>query len=143
MTEQIDTIYIELVVLAARSGQQSIQMEGGLEIRINGVKPYEDGDVIDCSQLSDSLNSPGSYFIFSCSCGFPGCAGYEHGIQVLYEEDKVIWKDCDSDKTWCFDRQKMMKRMHDLRKEAKDYRLFFIKREINYVGFGYEAYQKP
>ncbi|MFT5823786.1 MAG: hypothetical protein ACI8ZM_005049 [Crocinitomix sp.] len=130
MIENIDTICIELVVLAVRSGQQDIQMQGGLEIRINGEKPYEDGSIIDCEKLSESLNASGNYFIFSCACGIPECGGYIDGIQVLHEGDKVIWKDLDSDKTWCFDRQKMSKKMHDLKKEAKDYRLFFIKRDV-------------
>jgi hypothetical protein len=140
MADQFDNIRIELLVTAARNGQQNIWMQGDLEIYINGEKCYDDGDIIDAQAFEDSLKTPGTYFIYSCSCGIPGCAGYEYGIQVSHDGDSIMWNDLDNKTKVTLDRKEMIKQLHDLRKQAKDYRLFFKKREIAYVGFAYEDY---
>jgi len=75
MKQQLDSIYIELIVLASQMDIENVWMQGDLEILINGEKPYSENDIIDLDCFLKSLESDGEYFIFSCNCGIPECGG--------------------------------------------------------------------
>lgn len=38
-------------------------------------------------------------FLFTCSCGVPGCAGWHDGFHVLTTKDQVIWVNGDPENT--------------------------------------------
>lgn len=44
------------------------------------------------TSLFDSISKDGEYYIFTCSCGTPGCAGIFNGVIVIHEENHIIWK---------------------------------------------------
>ncbi|MGI0481499.1 hypothetical protein ACN4EE_11995 [Geminocystis sp. CENA526] len=43
------------------------------------------------TELKDSLENNGKYFILTCWCGVPDCAGIEQGIQVTHYQNTVTW----------------------------------------------------
>lgn len=60
------------------------------EIWIDGTylaEPYP----VDLPALVQSLHEPGSYDIFTCSCGVGLCAGIVEGIHVAHEGELVHW----------------------------------------------------
>jgi hypothetical protein len=134
--ENLDSINIELVVNAVQDGQR-VWMHGDVEILINGIKPYSEGDIVDSELLFKSLISEGDFFIFSCCCGLPECGGWTKGINVIHQTDNTIWTDMDNDKKWIFDKAKMESDIEELKKEVLFYKKYFLNKEIEYVGVGY------
>ena len=112
-------------------------MQGSLGIDINSKKPYEDSDIVMADLLLESMEKEGTYFIFSCCCGMPDCSGWEKGIEVIHEEDTIVWNLLDHNKTFRFDRKRMESDIEEVIQEAKNYNAYFTDREIRYVGFGY------
>lgn len=43
------------------------------------------------TELKDSTIQNGNYFILTCWCGVPDCAGIEQGIQVTHNQNTVKW----------------------------------------------------
>jgi len=133
----LDTIYIELDVQACQMSADRIWMQGSLGIDINSKKPYGDGDIVMADLLLESMEKEGTYFIFSCCCGMPDCSGWEKGIEVIHEENIIVWNLLDHDKTFRFDRKLMETDIEEAVQEAKNYNAYFTEKEIGYVGFGY------
>ena len=46
---------------------------------------------IDLLQLLASLKGDGEYFVITCGCGVPECAGVYNGILVSQEKNQVNW----------------------------------------------------
>jgi len=46
---------------------------------------------VDLGQLALSLQGDGEFFILTCTCGVPGCAGLESGVQVTHDHKNVHW----------------------------------------------------
>lgn len=61
-----------------------------------------DPEHIDLNQLRTSIEEDGTYFIWTCSCGAPGCAGRFHGVHVIHSNDETIWHDLDSKRKYVF-----------------------------------------
>ncbi|WP_298508364.1 hypothetical protein [uncultured Kordia sp.] len=135
--ENLDTIYIELLVEACQMSADNIWMQGSLEIRISTEKPYEESDIVMADLLLESMEKEGTYFIFSCCCGMPDCSGWNQGIEVKHEENIIVWNVLDHNKTFRFDRKRMESDIAEAIQEAKNYKAYFAKKEIEYVGFGY------
>lgn len=112
-------------------------MQGILEIRLNGEKPYNDSDIIDIEELLKSIEQDGEYTIFSCCCGVPACSGWEKGIQVLHSDQSISWTNLNTGKTWRFDKQKIQEDLNNIREEVESYKRFFQQKDIEYVGVGY------
>jgi hypothetical protein len=76
-----------------------------LRLRIDGHEPY-DGTICPYELLKSTARSD-EYFIFTCSCGEPGCAGIFHGIIVVNEGNRTLWKAYHAKlrKIFVFDRQ--------------------------------------
>lgn len=72
-------------------------------LTINGVAPYPDDDIIDFELLKSTLLMDGNYFLFTCSCGVPGCGGRTKGIKTNYSNKYIYWNDLDYDKNWVFE----------------------------------------
>lgn len=134
--ENLDTIYIELLVEACQMEPTNIWMQGSLEVRINTRKPYEESDIVDAYLLLESMEKEGTYFIFSCCCGMPDCSGWEQGVEVIHEEGIIVWNLLDHNKTFRFDRKKMEEDTKEVKLEVKNYKVYFAEKEIEYVGFG-------
>jgi len=45
----------------------------------------------DLRELEKSAEGDGEFFILTCSCGEPRCAGIRQGIQVSHQRDRVTW----------------------------------------------------
>ncbi len=135
--ENLDTIYIELNVVACQMEATRIWMQGSLTVEVNSKKPYEESDIVTADLLLESMKTEGTYFIFSCCCGMPDCSGWIKGIEVIHEEDTIVWNLLDHDKTFRFDRKQMEAHIEEAIQEAKNYKAYFTKKEIRYVGFGY------
>ena len=137
MEEPIDSINIELLVQAVQMESDNIWMQGDLEILINGEKPYAESDIIDVDKLLESLKSDGEFFIFSCNCGVPACSGWEKGINVTHNDNKIIWKNENSNKSWRLEKSRMEDDLNLIRTEVQNYKKYFFEKGIEYVGVGY------
>lgn len=137
MTTNLDSFYAELVVTACQMDADRIWMQGDLAIRINTEKPYSDSDIIDVDAFMKSLEQDGEFFIFSCCCGIPECAGWKRGIEVLHSEKSIQWTNLNNGKSWCFDKHGVQQNLITIRQEAENYKRFFSEKEIEYVGVGY------
>jgi hypothetical protein len=51
---------------------------------------------LDLLQLRTSCVRPGRYFIWTCDCGCPGCAGRSRGVWVSHHDGLADWNDADS-----------------------------------------------
>lgn len=72
-------------------------------LTIDGVSPLQNNDDdFDIVEFILSTRTDGNYFIWTCSCGVPGCAGYFNGIEVRTEGNLTYWMDRDLDKTYSF-----------------------------------------
>lgn len=47
---------------------------------------------LDLRELVESTKRGGEFWIFTCGCGEPGCAGIEAPVQVMYGVECVIWQ---------------------------------------------------
>lgn len=47
---------------------------------------------LDFSSFVDSTKRDGEYFLVTCTCGEPGCAGIFDGVLVTHEGELVRWK---------------------------------------------------
>jgi hypothetical protein len=45
----------------------------------------------DLEELQKSAEGEGEFFIITCFCGEPQCAGIQEGIKVLHQGDHVTW----------------------------------------------------
>lgn len=61
------------------------------DIEING-KPFIERSIDFLALHKTLLKEKSSPYIFTCSCGIPGCAGVWSGIDVSNEKDKIVWK---------------------------------------------------
>lgn len=43
-------------------------------------------------ELVRSIDKAGEFFIITCVCGDPGCAGIRQGIQVTHAKNQVLWR---------------------------------------------------
>lgn len=46
---------------------------------------------IDLRELVKSCQLSGEFFIVTCGCGVPECAGIEDGIRVSHLPDRILW----------------------------------------------------
>lgn len=61
-----------------------------LEIWIDSEEMQEPHDIC-LSSLVASCYSSGEFDIFTCGCGFAGCAGIEEGIRVTHKGGRIQW----------------------------------------------------
>lgn len=135
---QPDTILIELVVTACQMKEDHIWMQGDLELRFNGKKPYSDSDIIDVGEFMKSIEGDGEYSIFSCCCGDTECRDWVHKIKVIHSGEYLLWTDPNKGQTWRFDKQKINSDLENIRQELKNYKRFFKDRGVKYIGVGYD-----
>ncbi|MCO6046764.1 hypothetical protein NG895_22940 [Aeoliella sp. ICT_H6.2] len=75
-------------------------------LEFNGEQAnVDDPEHIDLAQLKSSLNNDGTFFIWTCSCGAPGCAGMFDGVRVSHRGDVTNWHDIDCKRKYTFKSQ--------------------------------------
>jgi hypothetical protein len=137
MEKHLDVIGLELKVVAVQMNLE-IWMQGDLEVTLNGEKPYSDHEIVNYQSLLKSFERSGKYYIFSCSCGIPECSNWKEGITVIHEENTVKWIDSNRNRVWHFDKSNIWYDLKNINKEVKIFKRYFTKKQIEYVGFGYE-----
>ncbi|HCN50686.1 MAG TPA: hypothetical protein DIT10_16615 [Chryseobacterium sp.] len=137
MTEELDTFYLELIVVACETSQNDVYMHGYLEIRLNNKKPYAEGDIIDISEFYESIDADGEFKIFSCCCGIPECSGWIRGIQVVHlENNRIKWTNLNSGQSWTFQKHLLVDALQQVDEEVENFKKFFTQKDIEYVGYG-------
>jgi hypothetical protein len=68
-------------------------------------------NAVDLQLLVSSQYSPGDYFIITCTCGFPGCAGIDAPVVVTHDNTIIRWvvKSISPVKTYHFDPEQYRK----------------------------------
>jgi hypothetical protein len=138
MKQELNSIRIELEVVAVQMGMKNIWMQGDIVILIHGEKPYSESDIVSIDALLESFETDGVYFIFSCSCGIPACGGWEDGIRVSHQGQIIKWEDLGNNRTWYFDKKQIKDDLKTIRKEVKNFKHFFNQKGIEYVGVDYD-----
>jgi len=62
-----------------------------MTVALNG-EVLEAGFALDISALYNSAQESGEFFIWTCECGIPECAGIYHGIRVTHAAHTVVWQ---------------------------------------------------
>lgn len=90
------------------------------DLAIDGVSPLQNSaDDFDIYEFIMSTRKDGKYFIWTCSCGVPGCAGYFNGIEVRIEGEITYWIDHDLDKSYSFNTNNLRSKALMLEDEIK------------------------
>jgi hypothetical protein len=89
-------------------------------LQIDGGSPLQNtDDDFDIVEFILSTRKDGNYFIWTCSCGVPGCAGYLNGIEVRTKEAVTCWVDRDLDKSYSFGSASLREKALALESEIK------------------------
>jgi hypothetical protein len=79
------------------------------ELTIDGLSPVKNNeDAVDLFELFESVSKDGNYFIFTCSCGVAGCAGYFNGISISTKNEITTWNDVDGGKGYSFSKSQIL-----------------------------------
>jgi hypothetical protein len=62
----------------------------GVTLLVDGM-PLHQSTWVDLKALEKSASGSGEYWIFSCACGEPACAGIYNGVVVLHAAESVTW----------------------------------------------------
>lgn len=70
----------------------------GCELLADGGSITDRADItISVSELLASSKGSGEYWILTCSCGEPGCAGVIHPIRITHAGPSVVWEEAAMD----------------------------------------------
>lgn len=116
---------------------QDVWMQSDLVVFIDGNKIYTEDEIVDDEALSQSIENEGEFFIFSCCCGIPSCAGWHNGIESRQDDELVLWRNPYNGDSWRFDKASLKESLESVRQEARFLKEFFESKNIRYVGFGY------
>ena len=75
----------------------------------------------DLDALIKSVEEKGEFFILTCWCGSPGCAGIGHGIRVFHEAGRIHWHVPEPlpPRDFVFSREGIQSALTALRKDIK------------------------
>jgi hypothetical protein len=62
-----------------------------LSVRADRLPPRSPGWPVCINALAQSATASCELYIFTCTCGVPGCAGIWRGVEVLHEHALVVW----------------------------------------------------
>ncbi|HXT59528.1 MAG TPA: hypothetical protein VN699_12885 [Pirellulales bacterium] len=80
-------------------------VSGGLEAELvvdGEVLSAFDYGPLDLGELELSTQGDGTHFLWTCECGFAGCAGRFKGVVVRHRGGEVEWCDRDMERTYSF-----------------------------------------
>ena len=79
----------------------------GLYLEIDGKSPLKNNeDDFNLYELFQSRKREGEFFIFTCSCGVPECAGYK-AIEVRHRDGTTNWFDKTLGQEYVFEQAKL------------------------------------
>ncbi|GHN00609.1 hypothetical protein WSM22_20980 [Cytophagales bacterium WSM2-2] len=84
------------------SGTEKKALYLSVNLTIDDASPILSDDAFDMYELFQAAKEDGTYFIFTCSCGIAGCAGYFKGVKVTTVDDKTTWENLDDSKRYEF-----------------------------------------
>lgn len=92
----------------------------GVCLKIDGKSPLKSHeDDFNLYELFQSRQRDGEFFIFTCSCGIPECAGYKE-IEVRHRDGTTSWFDKTLSKQYVFEQveldQEISQTFQDLKK---------------------------
>lgn len=82
-----DTLELR-ATLSARPGYNALEMDYSLWI--NGQE-FGDAYFLNLTAIVQSCQGSGEFFMLTCTCGEPGCAGLFKGIQVTHTAEAITW----------------------------------------------------
>ena len=98
---------IEPVVVTSLRLRHVVDCENGepeclvAVLEFNGEQANaSDPEHVDLNHLKTSLDRDGTFFIWTCSCGDPGCAGLFDGVRVTHSGGRTLWHDLDGNRTF-------------------------------------------
>lgn len=129
----LDTIEIG-IVHTSRLVYGQLQISSEIELTINSISPYDQGDIVDFELLKMSVKIDGAYHIFNCTCGVPQCAGYSRGILISSSNGYVYWEDQDSGNKWIFDKETIEIQVERIDEEISEFEKYFYQNKGSYQG---------
>jgi len=100
---------IEPVVVNSVQLRHFIDAEAGEPDSLIAVFQFNDDspdpnnpEYVDLNQFESSLHEDGTFFIWTCYCGAPGCGGMFDGIAVSHTGDTTSWHDLDCKRKFTF-----------------------------------------
>lgn len=83
-----------LLTFAAEHDSTSGEIHLRTVVRVD-AKPLVDygyyGLATNLGALLDSTKGSGEFFIITCACGDPSCAGIQQGISVTHRDNRILW----------------------------------------------------
>lgn len=131
--EKVDTMEIEIIHLCEINNNH-LQISSELGLLINGITPYDKGDILDFEMLKMSLKIDGDYFLFNCSCGIPQCAGYSEGIRTSSNDFFVYWEDLDGGNKWMFEKEILVNQIDHVKQQIDQCEKYFYQNKGSYLG---------
>ncbi len=87
---------------------------------VNGqILAVSDHGPIDLFEVERSLKSDSVCFIWTCWCGYPGCAGYDKGVRVTHRQEFVRWHCQDTQRRYYFELSQLREAFNAFRLEAQ------------------------
>lgn len=88
----MNQLEVRIQEVESRGPDGSLRPQVKIELLIDGQVPVELAEVCiePCALLASSLRE-GEFFIGTCGCGEPGCAGVWHGIEVQHGHSVIRW----------------------------------------------------
>ncbi len=87
--ESYDQLTLDYHVQPATEEATTGQLVG--QIQVNGVL-HGESYAVEIRELAKSASASGEFFIFTCGCGSPQCAGIERRVTVVSNDGITVWK---------------------------------------------------
>jgi hypothetical protein len=85
------------------------------------LPPFDYGP-LDLVALHAACERPGLYFIWTCTCGDPGCGGYFRGVQVTHDGELTHWDNGDAGQRYCFRRSDLWRAVREAHRAGRELR---------------------
>jgi len=85
------------------------------------LPPFDYGP-LDLVALHAACERPGTYFIWTCTCGDPGCGGAFSGVLVTHDGEMTRWHDRDTEHRYCFRRADLWRALRDAHRAGRELR---------------------
>jgi hypothetical protein len=88
--DQVDSFSLRAFVISEEDEEYFCLQ---VELLINNYTGV--GLPVDLCELQKAIDSDGNFFVWTCDCGTPGCAGRFKGIQFTHSNEFIMFKDLD------------------------------------------------
>ena len=87
----MNTIKLLYTIKRYEGGEQDVLVP---RILVDG-SPFHDEFTVDIRGLVASVRDAGEFYIFTCGCGEPFCAGLAEGVHAEHGDERVTWRVAD------------------------------------------------